>query len=520
MTRSNQNGLSRRRLLQGASALGGAALILPAGVRRASAEPMKGGVMRFAIAAGSTSDGYDPGLWDQQFVQVFATARHNYLTEIASDGQLVGELAEEWASDDAVTWRFKLRSGVTFHSGKPVTVEDVIASLNHHRGEDSTSAAKPIVESITDLTKDGDWLVVTLSAANADFPFIVSDYHLAIMPAVDGKIDVTSPDGCGPYVVDSYEPGVSATLSRNPNYWKTDRAHLDGIELITIIDPAARQNALLTGEVDVIDPVDKATVGLMQRAGNVRIISVAGTQHYVFPMDSRAAPFSDNNVRMALKFGLDRQELVDKILNGYGALGNDHPISTSNRFHNSDLPQREYDADQAKFYLKKAGLETLDVTLSAADAAFTGAVDAAVLYAEKAAAAGININVDRAPNDGYWDNVWMKKPFCASYWGGRPTEDWMFTTAYTTGVPWNETFWSNARFDELLLAARSELDEAKRREMYFEMQKIVSDEGATVIPMFASYVMATNDRVGTPDQIAANWTLDGFRAPERWWLTA
>ena len=192
MTRLIKDGLSRRQLLKGASALGGAALILPASYRSARAEPKKGGVMRIAIAAGATSDGYDPGLWDQQFVQVFATARHNYLTEIGADGQLVGELAESWESDDAMTWRLKLRQGITFHSGKPVTVDDAIASINYHRGDNSTSAAKPIVEAITDIKADGDWLVFTLNAANADFPFILSDYHLPVMPSADGKIDPTS----------------------------------------------------------------------------------------------------------------------------------------------------------------------------------------------------------------------------------------------------------------------------------------------------------------------------------------
>jgi len=158
------------------------------------------------------------------------------------------------------------------------------------------------------------------------------------------------------------------------------------------------------------------------------------------------------------------------------------------------------------------------VSLSAADAAFTGAVDSGVLYAEKAAAAGINITVVREPNDGYWDSVWMQKPWCASYWGGRPTEDWMFSTAYAAGAPWNESFWSNDRFNQLLAEARSELDDGKRRDMYVEMQKICSNEGGTVIPMFASYVMAHSDKVMTPEVVGANWTLDGFRAVERWWL--
>ncbi len=509
----------RRGLLRGVAGIGAITLLGPLGSRAAMAQPKPGGTFRLAMGHGSTSDSYDPGVWDNAFAQVFATARHGNLTEVAADGMLIGEVAEGWqASPDAATWTFKLRDGVTFHGGGTVTAEDVIASINHHRGEDSTSAAKPIVAPIVEIVADGPGAVVfTLDAGNADFPFMMSDYHLAIMPAIEGRIDTSSPDGCGGYVVESYEPGVRATLSRNPDYWKEDRAHFDAVEMLAIIDPVARQNALITGEVDCIDRVDLKTVHLLERAPNIEILAPTGTQHYTFAMDTRAAPFDDNNVRLALKYAIDRQELVDKVLNGFGELGNDHPIGRSQPFW-ADLEQRAYDPDRARFHLKEAGLDSLDVKLSAADAAFGGAVDAAVLYSEKAAAAGINIEVVREPNDGYWSDVWMVKPWSAVYWGGRPTPDWMFSTAYASGVAWNDTFWENERFNMLLTEARSELDDNTRAEMYREMQELVRDQGGAVIPMFASYVIAHTDAVAHPEVIGSNWTMDGFRAIERWWF--
>ncbi|MBG6164867.1 peptide/nickel transport system substrate-binding protein [Labrenzia sp. EL_195] len=512
-----QSGLSRRGVLKGTAALG-AMTFAGTLAGPAAATPKKGGTLRVGIAAGSTSENYDPGTWDNQYVQVFATARHGYLAEVAADGSLAGEVAESWDSPDAKVWTFKIRDGVEYHSGGTVKPEDVIASIDYHRGDKSTSAAKPFVDPIQEMKVDGNAVVFTLEAPNADFPFVMTDYHLPIMPAKDGKIDPTSSDGCGPYKVTNYEPGVIAELVRNPNYWKEGRAHFDGVHLLTILDPAARQSALLTGNVDVIDQVDLKTVALFQRAPNVTILSTSGTQHYTFAMDTRAAPFNDNNVRQALKYGINRQELVDKILFGYGEIGNDHPIGRSNRFHAGDLEQTSYDPDKAKFHLKQAGLDSVEVQLSAADAAYGGAVDAAVLYSNSAEAAGIKITPVREPNDGYWSDVWMKKPFSAVYWGGRPTEDWMFSVAYASGAPWNDTFWENERFNELLVTARSELDEEKRREMYGEMQNIVRTEGGVVVPMFASYVMAHSNKIKHPEQVAANWTLDGFRAVERWWF--
>ncbi len=235
-------------------------------------------------------------------------------------------------------------------------------------------------------------------------------------------------------------------------------------------------------------------------------------------MSTNKEPFTDNNVRLALKYAIDRQALVDTILYGHGVVGNDHPINRSYRFFNADLEQHAYDPERAKYHLKKSGLSSLTVSLSAADAAFSGAVDAAVLYQEKAAKAGITIDVVKEPDYGYWANVWMKKSFSAVFWGGRPTEDWVFSTTYAAGAPWNDTFWENSRFNELLVGARSELNDEKRRQMYGEMQELLRNDGGALIPMFANYVSAAVDRVKLPEQTASNWDLDGFRFSERWWF--
>lgn len=510
-------GVSRRGVLKGAAAVGAAGLILPGTMGTARAQA-RGGTFRIGIGHGSTTDSLDPGLWEHLYVQTFGATRHNYLIEVAPDGQLAPEIAESWDSADGQTWVFTIRQGVTFHSGKDVTPDDVVASINHHRGDDSTSVVKPLLAAITDVRADGNTVVVTLEAPNADLPYLMTDYHVPVMPAVDGRIDPNSTDGCGGYVVESFEHGVQATVTRNPNYWKSDRAWFDRIELLAILDPAARLNALITGEVHLIDQVDPATIGMLEGRGVARILSIPGNAHYGFPMDAREAPFSDNNVRLALKYALDRQAMVDVILGGHGAVSNDNPIGPANRYFHAEMEAKTYDPDRARFHLQQSGLDSLDVTLSVADAAFSGAVDAGAMFSETARAAGINITVNRVPNDGYWSNVWMQDNFCATYWGGRAVEDHMFTTAYAAGADWNESFWSNDRFNELLVTARSEVNEDLRREMYHEMQQLVSFEGSTIIPMYNNYVMAVSNEIATPDRISANWNFDGFRCVERWWM--
>ncbi len=515
--------LSRRAFLNSTAALGlTSALAGPlAATRVRAAEPKKGGKLIAGVAHGSTTDSLDPATYENNYTVGLANGIHNFLTEIDGDGQLVPELAESWEpSDKAARWTFKLRKGIEFHNGKTMTANDVVASVNHHRGEDTKSGAKPIVAGIKEIFADDDHTVTfELDSGNADFAFIMSDIHLPIVPARnDGTIDWQSGIGAGGYRLSSFDPGVRATFKRNPNYWKADRAHLDEIELLSIVDAAARSNALMTGEIHVLDRCDLKTVHLLKRRENVRVEEVTGTLHYTFPMRTDLAPFDNADVRLALKLAVDREELVQKILRGHGIVGNDHPIGPANRFYAKELEQRAYDPDKARFHLKKAGAEGLKVDLSAADAAFGGAVDAAVLYKEHAAKAGIDINVVREPNDGYWSNVWLKKPWCACYWSGRPTEDWMFSMAYEAGADWNDTYWENERFNKLLVEARAELDRDKRQEMYVEMQSLVRDDGGTVVPMFANYVFAVSDKVQHPASMAGNWDLDGERFMERWWF--
>lgn len=515
--------ISRREFLSRASLLGIAATT-PLGLMSGSAygAPKKGGHFRAGLGHGSTTDSLDPATWENAFMQFCGYGHQTHLTEILPNGNLAPQLAESWdTSPDAKVWTFKLVEGVEFHNGKTLEAADVIASFNHHRGEETKSAAKSITDPIVDMKADGkNVVVVTLEAGDADFAFKLNDYHLAIKPAgSDGKIDATDGIGCGAYVVESYEPGVKMTFKKFPNFFRSDYGHFDSVEVLTIADVAARTNALTTGEVDAIDRLDIKTMHLLERNKNISIKETSGTAHYTFAMRTDTAPFDNNDVRLALKYALDRDALLQNVLRGHGVVGNDHPIGLSNRYHASaeELPQRTYDPDKAKFHLKKAGLSSLKVDLSAADAAFAGAVDAAVLYKEHAAKGGIEINPVREPNDGYWSNVWMKKPWSAVYWGGRPTEDWMFSTAYAEGANWNDSFWSHEKFNKLLVQARSELDDAKRREMYVEMQRIVSNEGGVVVPMFNNYVFATTTKVGH-NEMGANWGLDGNRGMERWWF--
>ncbi|MCA0942271.1 ABC transporter substrate-binding protein [Salipiger pacificus] len=512
----DMSGISRRGLLAGAAGMGLVGLSgLPL---RAQEAPRKGGTLKLGISGGSTTDDFDIRKLADWVPVNQAYMVMNGLVEIDSDNIAQPELFSAWdAEEGAAAWVFDIREGVTFHNGKSLTADDVIYSLNLHRGE-SSSAARSILAPITGIEKLSDLQIrITLESGNADLPYLLSDYHLLVVP--EGFDDWSNPVGTGPFIPERVEPGVRGRFVRNESYWKPGCANVDAVEVVVINDVTARTNALMSGQVHAINAVDFKTVTLLGRNPKLEIVRSAGGQHFTFLMDCTKAPFTDVNARLAIKYAVDREQLLKTALNGFGQLGNDHPIPQTDRFYNSELAQRAYDPEKATFHAKKAGFDPLTVTLSASDAAFSGAVDAAAVFRTAASGAGVDVTIKREPADGYWSDVWMQVPFCMSYWGGRPTADQMLSIAYESTSSYNDTRWSNERFDALLKEARALLDEEKRREIYWECQALIHEDGGAMIPMFGDYLDAVSKDVkGVKPH--AMFNLMGARMAEKVWLDA
>ncbi len=512
--------LDRRTFMKRAAAMGAGVALSNGFLSKAALaeDPIKGGILKLGSSGGESTNSLDPATSASAVPFINGHQWGDLLVDIADDGTVEHRLAEEYGSTpDAKTWTFKIRKGVEFHNGKTLTPDDVLATLERHSGEDTKSGALGVMRGIETMKVDGDTIVIGLKDANADLPYLMTDYHLMIQP--DGGMDDPAAGiGTGPYKMVVNEPGVRHGYEKNQNDWKSDRGFADQVEILVINDDTARVAALQSGQVHMIERVPPKIVELVKRIPNVDIKSAPGRGHYVFIMHTNTAPFDNNDLRLALKYAMNREEMVEKILFGYGSIGNDMPINKAYPLFSDDIEQRYYDPDKAAFHFKKSG-HSGAVTLRTADNSFPGAVDASQLFQQSCAKAGITLEVKREPNDGYWSEVWNKQPFCTSYWGGRPTQDQMYSTAYLSTADWNDTRFFNESFDKMLLSARGELDDAKRKQIYRDMGMIVHSEGGLICPMFNDWVEGVSNNVGGW-AVNANQTMMNGQALSRCWLKA
>jgi peptide/nickel transport system substrate-binding protein len=513
--------LDRREFVAGVGMLGalagiGGGLALSGCAVSDDSAPASGNMLRLGMVGGTASDTLDPRTFLDMVPVNIGYQIMNGLVEIDADGKAVPELLASWEPNaDAREWVFDVRGDIVFHNGKTLDADDIIYSINLHRGN-TTSAARGVVGNIRDLKKlDSRRVQILLEGGDSDLPSTLSDYHLMVVP--DGFADWANPIGTGGYRLERFEPGVRCVTIKAGSYWKPDAGHVDAIELLVINDPMARINALISGQVDAINRIDGRTADLLRRSKALRVVRSQTGQHAILAMNCTIDPYTDNDVRLALKYAIDRERIVKTVLNGYGEVGDDQPIVRGNPYYNASLPQHTYDPDKARYYLKRARRDRLDVELKVSEVAFAGAVDAGVLYQAAAADAGININVKREPSDGYWSNVWSKAPFCASYSDGRATVDGILSKGYKSTSAINDTSWRRPEFDRIANAARGTLDQARRRELFGECQRMICEEGGAIIPMFIDHIEAGSTRVmgWKPSGI---YDFMGQRIGEKVWL--
>jgi peptide/nickel transport system substrate-binding protein len=516
-----QRGASRRDALR---YLGGAGMGLAAAgtvfgrASQALADtPRRGGHIRVAGFSSSTADTVDPAKQTLSTDYERCLMFYNGLTRL--DGSLTPqpELAETIENDKATVWTFKLRKGVTFHDGKPLTSADVVYSLLRHKDPSVGSVAKALAAQMQEVKATGpDEVQVTLAGPNADFPVVLGTFHFLIIK--DGTRDFTTAIGTGPYKCKEFSPGVRTIAIRNDNYWKPGKPYLDQIELFGIADETARVNALLSGDVQIAGGISPRSAPQVKAADGYEVFETKSGNYTDLVMRLDAAPTNNPDFVKALKYLANREQMRTAIFRGYAVVGNDQPIDPTNRFYNPDLPQTPFDLDKAKYHFQKSGIGTAAVPLVCSPAA-SSSPDMAVLMQDAAQKVGLTLDIKRVPADGYWANYWMKVPLGYGNINPRPSADILLTLFFKSDAPWNESGWKNPKFDQLLLAARAETDLARRKQMYYDMQTMIHDEAGIGIPLFLSMLDAHSSKVKGLKPIPLGGLM-GYDFAENIWLEA
>ena len=458
----------------------------------------------------------DPILFTSGIDYTRGRATYNSLVQHDDNITPQPELAEEFSPNaDATEWTFKLRKGVVWHDGSPFTADDVIWSMNRHMGEDSKSVVKAVISSVTEWKKiDSHTVKAILSSPNADIATILGMFQFKIVKK--DTVDFKKGIGTGPFVLESFEPGVGSKHKRNENYWR-DGANLDGCEIFAITDTVARVSALISDDVQLAQSIDPKAIRQVEAADNVDLISVPGGKYMGFVNMKNTLPGSNDDFVKGMQFIQRREKIVKSFLKGHGTLGNDQPINAAyGTDHCSELAQRPFDPDKAKFHFGKAGINSAEIHVAEVTA---GIGDAVLLMQRELSKIGFDLSIKKVPNDGYWGAVWMKTPINVVTWNMRPTANAMLSIAFAPGAAWNDTMWNNDRMGELLVASRGETDPAKRHQMYCEMQTLVHNECGMVIPAHSNYIDGKSKKLHGVPKVPLG-QMGASEWPEFVWLDA
>jgi peptide/nickel transport system substrate-binding protein len=413
-----------------------------------------------------------------------------------------------------VTWHFRLRRGVRFHSGRPLTSADVVWSLSRHRDPRLGSKMATIARQFVEVRADGPHdVIVTLSGANADLPAILSQSHFLIVPAGEAS---PSGNGTGAFRLDQFRLGVRTVVVRNRDYWMAGRGWLDRIEMVGIPDEVSRVNALLSGDVHLVMGLNAQSTKRIDASRGHGVLATPSGQYTDLIMRQDRLPSGNPDFVLAMKYLVDRPLIKRALFRNYATIGNDQPIPPFHPYFNPHLPQTQLDLDRARWHLARSGLKGVRLPVYASPAA-QGSVDMASVLQEYGARIGLELAVNRVPADGYWSTHWLKHPMGFGNTNPRPTADLIFSLFYKSDAEWNESGWRNPRFDALLVQARGETDEARRRAMYWEMQGLVRDHCGVAIPIFITLIDGFDRRIGGLQSVPLGGLMGYQFAEHVWW---
>lgn len=477
-------------------------------------DPVQGGSLKVGIVGGSSKDSLDAHRAVTHPDEARVIQLYDRLLEMDLELEPQPALATDVTSnDDGTVWTVKLREDIKFSDGRPITVEDVIATFQRISDPENPTNG---TASMSTLVRDGfvkvdeQTLEFHFTEPKVNFEEEVSGYSSGIVPA---DYDPTNPVGSGAYMLESFTPGQQSVFVRNPHYWRDGQPYLDEITIVDFPDDSARVNALLSGQVDAIDQVPLGQVKVIEGNQQLSLLESETSGFHPFTMRVDQAPFDDPKVRQAFRLIVDREEMVNQVLAGHGTVGNDM-YSRYDACYPDDIPQRTQDIAKAKQLLKEAGQENLEIELVTSPVA-AGFVEAAQVFAEQAKEAGVTVKVNKVDPGVFYGDQYLQWTFA---------QDFYFTHGYLSQVqagsmpnaPYNETHWSDPEWVAIVEEALQTVEDDKRCDLIKQAQAIEFERGGYIVWGFPNSVDAHSTKVHGFEPDKSGIPLTGFRFRQVW----
>ena len=470
--------------------------------------PKYGGSLTMTIATVYTT--IDPPLATSQMDIAITQSLYDNLLMIQPDGIMKAELATSWEPNaDLSSYTFNLRKGVKFHHGKDFKAEDVLFTFDRALDPVLDSPIRPTIAStIENIVAVDDYTVrFDLVGPNAFFLDVISVYQLRILPAdVDISRLTLEEFGTGPFTLVEYLPGERITMARNPDYWEEGKPYLDEIIILPIHEVATRAEALKSGDADIVYDLEPQSVSGIEAHSETSVLSRPSAAWIGFPMRVDTPPFDNILVRKAMQAATDRNAINQIAFQGRGVIAFDHVIPPNDPLFAPQYAPPDYDPELAKQLLAEAGYpDGLDVTLYTSDVG-TGMVEMAVSLKESAAPAGIRIDIQRRPSDGFWDDTWNTEPFTVVWWFGRSNPDLALSIQYMSDSSWNDARYFNTDLDALIIRARGEMPE-QQKATYAEIQRISIEDVPRIIAVYKPVLFGVRNNVRGVSPHPLGWGL-------------
>jgi peptide/nickel transport system substrate-binding protein len=465
----------------------------------------QGGTLR--LAAQRPGGPVDPVAMDNLGSYTIATTSFEYLCGKGDGVILAPMLAESWEPNaDGSEWTFKLRKGVKWHSGGDFTAKDVLATLDRL----SVGNLKAYITAGAGTAVDDLTVKIKLNIADGQFPYQMSVYNpQSLITPVDYATGTTldkKPDGTGPFKLTKYDVASGATFEANKDWWN-GAPYLEKVEFIFSDDIATQISGLQGGAADAIVGFSVVGGDALFADTNLTVESIKGAAHRQLWMNTRddTSVFKDVRVRQAIALGIDRQPLIDNILQGRGQIGNDHPIAPVYPFFDSAQAQRTRDVEKAKSLLADAGKSDLKVTMYVPK--LLEIPQLAELMQTQLKDIGVTVDLKVESTDtfyGQWCKVYDSKvepagcdggkDFGIVDYGNRGTPDVYLVKAYSTGE-WNSAHYISEPFRAAVKTYQAALDLDGRKAPISEIQKIANEDVPYVIMYFYDSLTAYSKKV-------------------------